>query len=110
MDKLPSIYTNMKNFAATNKNSADLIITTAHKAKGTEYSQVKLLDDFINIEQLLKQSKNIKVNISVEELHLLYVAITRSCNNLDFPDYINIDKNIINNFLDAVKKEKMILN
>lgn len=43
---------------------ADVIFTTAHKAKGLEFSTVKILDDF-NID-------------TYEERNLLYVAITRA--------------------------------
>lgn len=47
---------------------ADLIVSTAHTSKGREWDRVKLADDFVR-EGL---------NLSVEELRLLYVAVTRA--------------------------------
>lgn len=58
-------------------DEADYIISTAHKAKGLEWSCVQIDDDFhydIN-------SQFIKIN--PEELRLLYVACTRGRANLD---------------------------
>ncbi|WP_434352600.1 UvrD-helicase domain-containing protein [Psychrobacter sp. HD31] len=58
-------------------DSADYVISTAHKAKGLEWSRVQLDDDFY-----YDVSKH-GVKISPEELRLLYVACTRAQQNLD---------------------------
>lgn len=58
-------------------NSADYVISTAHKAKGLEWSRVQLDDDFYY------DVTTTGVKISPEELRLLYVACTRAQNNLD---------------------------
>lgn len=51
---------------------ADLIISTAHKAKGREWESVKLAGDFL-----------VDDKTSPEELRLLYVALTRARLRLD---------------------------
>ncbi|HEY4712661.1 MAG TPA: 3'-5' exonuclease, partial [Aquirhabdus sp.] len=57
--------------------SADYVISTAHKAKGLEWHNVQLEDDYS-----YKINKN-EVQISDEELRLLYVASTRAQTNLN---------------------------
>lgn len=57
--------------------SADYIISTAHKSKGLEWGRVQIYDDF------LFDSNKLAVKISPEELRLLYVACTRGKNCLD---------------------------
>jgi len=66
--------------SATTKNasSADITITTAHKAKGLEWSTVRLADDF------KYPAKN---NLpSTEETNILYVAASRALHYLDLSD------------------------
>ncbi len=58
-------------------NHADYVISTAHKAKGLEWSRVQLDDDFYY------DVTTHAVKISPEELRLLYVACTRAEQNLD---------------------------
>lgn len=53
------------------EHEADLIISTAHKAKGREWPIVQIADDFAEIEQ------------TTSELRLRYVAITRARSVLD---------------------------
>lgn len=56
------------------EDQADLIISTAHKAKGREWSLVKLANDFFSPDSE-KSSR--------EEVNLLYVAVTRAKHKLD---------------------------
>lgn len=58
-------------------NNADYVISTAHKAKGLEWSRVQLDDDFYY------DVTAHGIKISPEELRLLYVACTRAQQNLD---------------------------
>jgi hypothetical protein len=53
---------------------ADVIVSTAHKAKGREWSRVRLAGDFPDPE--VREA-------APEELRLLYVAITRAIHRLD---------------------------
>jgi superfamily I DNA/RNA helicase len=58
-----------------NEASADLIVSTAHKAKGREWGAVRLADDFRAPEEGNLPAKS--------ELMLLYVGITRAKITLD---------------------------
>jgi len=61
----------------TDVKDADYVISTAHKAKGLEWSRVQLDDDFYY------DVTTSGIKISPEELRLLYVACTRAQTNLD---------------------------
>lgn len=78
---------------AVGKDRAELILSTCHKSKGGEFDDVTLGSDFINGEKILKlltaaQAKPPKpfdLQATIEEINLLYVAITRSRRLLDMP-------------------------
>jgi len=84
-----NIYTlvkNVKETAVSKESQADIIVTTAHKSKGLEWNNVSLLDDFPfkNKKSILKRKEALK-----EELHLLYVSVTRSKQSIYIPkDYM----------------------
>lgn len=61
----------------TDIGQADYVISTAHKAKGLEWSNVQIDDDFYY------DVTAHGIKISPEELRLLYVACTRAQQNLD---------------------------
>lgn len=65
---------NNLNFSQKDANSADVILTTAHKAKGLEWDQVILADDFKSSYD--KEGK--LQSVDEEENNLLYVACTRA--------------------------------
>ncbi len=67
-------------------DKADYIVSTAHKAKGLEWSRVQIDNDF----QYTITIANKTVKISPEELRLLYVACTRGKINLDIYHLMNI--------------------
>lgn len=56
-------------------DEADVTITTAHKAKGLEWSRVKLANDF--------KVPSDQGNPSTEETNILYVAASRALHQLD---------------------------
>jgi hypothetical protein len=58
---------------------AEITLTTTHKAKGLEFFNVKIGDDFTS---LFDNNGNIRRNIDREELNIYYVAITRAIENL----------------------------
>ncbi|MEI7590333.1 MAG: UvrD-helicase domain-containing protein [Deltaproteobacteria bacterium] len=80
------------------RDDANVILTTAHKSKGREWGHVQLGDDFATERRI----KNIQVDSysfkhpMVEEITLLYVALTRAKLSLNIPDLIlevfNLDK------------------
>lgn len=57
---------------------ADVILSTAHKVKGREWPEVQLAEDFEAIPGSLVSD--------VEEVRLLYVAVTRAMRTLDIDD------------------------
>jgi UvrD-like helicase C-terminal domain/AAA domain len=61
---------------ATSETQADLVISTAHKAKGREWDSVQLAGDFF-------KPKNEGDDLPPAELRLLYVAVTRAKRELD---------------------------
>lgn len=67
--------------AKEDKETADLLFSTVHRSKGLEYDEVYLVEDFITEDEVKRLSKNsdelqnLKI---VEEINLLYVAITRA--------------------------------
>jgi superfamily I DNA/RNA helicase len=65
------------------EDDADLVISTAHKAKGREWSHVRLTDD-------LDVDRDDEAGLPLEELRLLYVAVTRAREELD-PTNVQLD-------------------
>lgn len=59
----------------SNIEQATIILSTAHKAKGLEFEQVQLSNDFTKIYD---KKNNIIKKIKEEELNIIYVAITRA--------------------------------
>ncbi len=89
---LPSIIKTIKekHVEHDQKNEADMIYSTVHKAKGMEYGEVTLLEDFLG-EQKLKEliSRNeieLDMDRVLEDINILYVAVTRAKNKLIIPE------------------------
>lgn len=64
---------------AVDETQAELVISTAHKAKGREWESVRLTTDFAEPKETLGQ----KSYPAREELMLNYVAVTRAKQELD---------------------------
>ncbi len=71
------------------KEGADMIYSTVHKAKGMEYDCVRLLDDFLGEDKLTELLKNpdfeANPNRLLEDINILYVALTRTKTKVDLP-------------------------
>lgn len=83
------------------KDQADMIYSTVHKAKGMEYDEVTLLGDFLGENRLqdLLARKDVDLNIGrlIEDINILYVAITRTKGKLIVPaDLIPKELNVNN--------------
>ncbi|XP_060062920.1 F-box DNA helicase 1-like [Ylistrum balloti] len=65
---------------------ADVVLSTAHKSKGLEFSTVHLTDDYVSSIQMQEQFDFINTPLprvlSEDESNLLYVAVTRAKNAL----------------------------
>jgi len=74
----------------TSVEQADLILTTAHKSKGKEWDHVEVCDDFATKVRAdnLRMEQYAFDHPMVEEITLLYVALTRSKISLNIPDRI----------------------
>jgi superfamily I DNA/RNA helicase len=62
---------------------ADVTISTTHKAKGREWSAVRLEDDFVLTEEDEDGSPR---ELPAEEMRILYVALTRAKTHLQLGD------------------------
>lgn len=73
------------------KEKADIVFSTVHRCKGMEYDTVHLVNDFITEDKVQRQMHDLendekKPNKLNEEINLLYVAITRTKNQLHIPE------------------------
>lgn len=92
---------------SVNKDSADVVLSTVHKAKGLEFDHVTLSDDFIslakiyeaiNTNEAINNAKHRESTIDDlnEEINILYVAITRTRNIIELPKFLIPSDYIIN--------------
>jgi len=79
---------------AVDETKARVLLTTAHKSKGLEWSNVLLMDDF---HPLVKEENIIDpAGVDPDEFNLIYVAMTRAMINLrfdkksDIPSFIRL--------------------
>lgn len=94
-NEIPSLIKELKSkhVEDAEKESAEMIFSTVHRAKGMEYDAVQLVEDFITEAALEKKKAEAEVtkeplNITKlnEEINLLYVAITRTKGALRIPE------------------------
>lgn len=90
-EKVPAILQEIKekHIKTDNKEEAEVIFSTVHRSKGMEYDAVKLAHDFIDKEkiQFLKDEYEGQLDHTIiEEINLLYVAITRAKNRIHIPE------------------------
>ncbi|KAI5817859.1 P-loop containing nucleoside triphosphate hydrolase protein [Pyronema omphalodes] len=74
----PSFLTDLKNAEKNvidDEEAADVILTNTHQAKGCEWDNVMLSDDFINFND---RARIITTQYYREEANILYVALTRA--------------------------------
>lgn len=84
--KLPRLTSQIKSGVVDDMAQANIILTTAHKAKGMEWNNVRLTHDYIDL--LDKHGKPRKLTATEkEEANIVYVAATRAKRALcPFPD------------------------
>jgi len=70
---LPGLISWMRSKAESTPTGKDITLSTVHKAKGLEYDQVVMLDDFADLDD----------EVPREEVHLHYVALTRAIHSLE---------------------------
>ena len=62
------------------EKQADVVISTAHRAKGREWNNVRLQGDFLHVDDM-----------DTEDLRLAYVSVTRAQNILDMSAWNSIE-------------------
>lgn len=94
-NELPSLIKELKkkHVGDAEKESAEMVFSTVHRAKGMEYDAVQLVEDFITETRLQKLKAEAEItkeplNLTKwnEEINLLYVAITRTKCVLRIPE------------------------
>lgn len=70
------------------RHKAEMVFSTVHRAKGMEYDTVYLVNDFIAEEKLKELNKKEEADVDrlIEEVNLLYVAVTRTKGQLNIPE------------------------
>jgi len=84
---VPKLIERIRSQVVKKIENADVVVSTVHKAKGLEFDQVVLLEDF---PELLENYGTLR-NVPEEEANLLYVAITRAKNSLRLNEVMNLD-------------------
>lgn len=72
----------LKKLRAAYSPKSNMSLTTAHKSKGLEWDQVILSDDFIDLAECTQVHDFMIDARDLQEINLLYVAMTRAKNNL----------------------------
>ena len=82
--QIPSILARLNTLYRPHMHDADIVMSTAHKAKGLESNCVVVLDDFNTPNELREQYEMRELDPTSynPELHLLYVALTRGINRM----------------------------
>lgn len=83
-DDIPSLVEEIKQRAAVELVGREVVLATAHRAKGMEWKNVVLTDDFTELASR-KGNDGQAVPPSPEEIHILYVALTRAMRGLQVP-------------------------
>jgi superfamily I DNA/RNA helicase len=95
---------------------AELVLTTAHAAKGLEWRKVTIWDDFpdpaaiassegcITLKDCLEMEKRGEYSKTIEEMNLAYVAITRAVGKLDCGIDWVYEVNTESDFNERIKK------
>lgn len=90
------IYRFLRANCVSRQQDADIVVTTAHKAKGQEFESVDVMGDFLDLGECLRQSASgRRMRVSREELNLLYVALTRTQNRLNLDSRYILDGDML---------------
>jgi superfamily I DNA/RNA helicase len=89
-NELPRLVRLIRDSSVDDKKDSDMIFSTVHRAKGMEYKNVYLHNDFISERKIKKMIDNknenpIDIPKVYEEINILYVAVTRVISQLYIP-------------------------
>ncbi len=89
-NQIPGILRELKSKHVENdaKEKAGMIFSTVHRCKGMEYDSIELVNDFITEAYLQKPGLDVTLHGARlnEEINLLYVAVTRTRNQVLIPE------------------------
>jgi F-box protein 18 (helicase) len=92
-NQIPSILQTLKDrhVGDEDRDKAELIFSTVHRCKGMEYEGVELVGDFISQSRLQREMESKEEDVKnpsrwIEEINLLYVAVTRTKGSLRIPE------------------------
>lgn len=90
-DDLPAIVARLGALHRDKEHEAQIVVSTAHKAKGREFDDVLVLDDFPLPSGLRdRQQKKPELRTEIDqEINLLYVACTRARRRLFLADQLH---------------------
>ncbi len=75
----PDLVAQMRSNAVPDARDAQMILTTAHKAKGLDWDYVQIADDFEVLNEAEASLRNDpEAPLNEQEINLLYVAVTRA--------------------------------
>lgn len=83
-DGIPNLCRRLK-YETVSEKEAELVVSTAHKAKGREWADVRLAEDFPALveEETDKDGNVVSTELNREEARLMYVSITRATRRLN---------------------------
>ncbi|WP_255435493.1 3'-5' exonuclease [Chitinimonas sp. BJB300] len=85
---IPKLIRRINSMMVSDETKATRLLTNAHKAKGLQFAQVKLADDFISLSDYQTRCLGGKYKESEleAEINLLYVAATRAQQHLEIDE------------------------
>lgn len=87
-DQIPGLVQRIKDACVSNIEDATVVLCTAHRSKGLEFPQVVLLSDFLNLITDAGLPLALDTPELRQELHLLYVALTRAMQCIELNEQI----------------------
>lgn len=106
---IPHLIESLKTKSVSQLTGQEIILSTAHKSKGLEFPSVVLLDDFAELKVEVDLNGKEK-RPSVEDINILYVAMTRAEKNLKLNEKTKewlYDINKMSYLLDLNKKPRV---
>lgn len=79
---IPSLVDRIQTEAKPTLDGDEIALMTAHKSKGLEFDSVVLVDDFVELKQRPDQKTGRLKVPDNEQIHVLYVALTRALKNI----------------------------
>lgn len=97
-DNLPGLVANVRAQNCASREEADVLVMTVHRAKGLEFDQVVLENDFEELLDEHGQIRDMSGDEMEQEVNMLYVGMTRAIRALE------MNQNLLS-FLDVWKRQ-----